>query len=101
MTVTETRRVDDELLGVTIRLIEDFPEISAASVMRLVGRVVHSARDTGMPEDLVAGETERTSRILLTRRSLAAAGPAVGGWVDRSDGDVEATPSPQRKRRAP
>ncbi len=48
MTVTKTA-VNDELLGVTIRLIEEFPEVAAGSVMRLVGRVVRSARWTGVP----------------------------------------------------
>jgi hypothetical protein len=76
MTVEATRSVNDELLGVTVRLIEEFPEIAAGSVMRLVGRVVRSARWTGVPADLLAGETERTSRILLKRRSFGAEGPA-------------------------
>ncbi|MGA8245338.1 MAG: hypothetical protein WB797_00385 [Nocardioides sp.] len=79
MRVTRTGSVDDELLGVTIRLIEEFPEIAAGSVMRLVGRVVRSERWTGVPPDLLARETERTARILLARRSLPAVEPALAG----------------------
>ena len=79
MTVTEDQAVNDELLGVTIRLIEEFPEVAAGSVMRLVGRVVRSARWTGVPPELLALETERTSRILLTRRLLSAMDAALAG----------------------
>lgn len=102
MTVEATRSVNDELLGVTVRLIEEFPEVPAGSVMRLVGRVVRSARWTGVPQDLLAEESERTSRILLTRRSLGAADLAIAQLPDvGSGGEVEAARSPQRMRRAP
>jgi hypothetical protein len=47
--------------------------------MRLVGRVVRSARWTGAPPELLAVETERTSRILLTRRLLSAMDAALAG----------------------
>jgi len=101
MTMKASLSVDDELLGVTVRLIEQFPQVPAGSVMRLVGRVVHGARWTGVPPDLLPVETERTARILLTRRCSGASGADFADLSGtRSGPDVEATPVAQRMRRA-
>lgn len=73
MTRPMTIALDDDLFTLTIRLTEEYPEIPAGSVMRCVARLLRHARLAGVPEQELTTETERTSRLILARRSVTAA----------------------------
>lgn len=68
MSLDEIRVSQAQLLEVTVRLAEEFPDLPAGSVMRCVARVVRSERRHGVPEDLLPARAEATARSVLRRR---------------------------------
>ena len=65
--------IQDELMSLTIRLVEEYPEMPAGSVMRCVARAVRRTVVAGTPGDQVPAEAERAARLALERRTVARA----------------------------
>jgi hypothetical protein len=63
--------IQDELMSLTMRMVGEYPELPAGSVMRCVARAVLRATMAGTPQPLVAGEAEHAARLALARRTLA------------------------------
>jgi hypothetical protein len=68
MSLAEIRVSQTQLLDLTVRLAEEFPDLPAGSVMRCVARVVRSERRHGVPEGVLPARTEATARLVLRRR---------------------------------
>jgi len=68
MSLAEIRVSQTQLLELTVRLTQEFPELPAGSVMRCVARVARSERRHGVPEDVLPARTEATARSVLRRR---------------------------------
>jgi hypothetical protein len=65
--------IQDELMSLTLRMVEEHPELPAGSVMRCVARAARRAAMTGTPRQEVAREAERAARLALERRTVARA----------------------------
>ncbi|MGD9959524.1 hypothetical protein [Nocardioides sp.] len=78
--------VHDELMELTIRLVDEFPDFPAGSVMRCVARAARRALSAGVPGHQVSTQTERTARLALTTRLTGV--------------PEQRTPAPQSVRRA-
>jgi hypothetical protein len=63
--------IQDELMSLTIRLVEEYPEMPAGSVMRCVARAVRRAVVAGTPGNQVPAEAERTARYALAGRTVS------------------------------
>jgi len=61
--------VQDELVSLTLRMVDDYPELPAGSVMRCVARAVRLALAAGAAGEEIPAEAERTARHALARRS--------------------------------
>ena len=68
MSLAEIRDRQAQLLELTVRLAEEFPDLPAGSVMRCVARVVRSECRHGVAEDVLAARAEATARSVLRRR---------------------------------
>jgi hypothetical protein len=63
--------IQDELMSLTIRLVEEYPEMPAGSVMRCVARAVRRAVVAGTPGSHVPAEAERRARHALAGRTMS------------------------------
>ena len=64
----DAERLSTELLDVADRLVEEFAEVPAGSVLRCLATAVHMARGAGAsPEDLGTRAEELARRILRDR----------------------------------
>ncbi len=68
MSLAEIRVRQAQLLELTVRLAEEFPDLPAGSVMRCVARVVRSERRHGVAEDLLPARAGAAARSVLRRR---------------------------------
>jgi hypothetical protein len=65
---TDAERLSTELLRVADRLVEDFAEVPAGSVLRCLARAVHMVRVRGSaPEDLGTRAEELARHMLRDR----------------------------------
>ena len=64
--------VHDELMSLTVRMVGEYPEFPAGSVMRCVGRAVRGALLAGTPREQIPAHVERAARELLARRHSRA-----------------------------
>jgi len=69
MSFAEFRTCQVQLLELTVRLTEEFPDLPAGSVMRCVARVVRSERRHGVPDDVLPARAEARVRGMLRRRT--------------------------------
>lgn len=76
MSLDEIRVSQAQLLEVTVRLAEEFPDLPAGSVMRCVARVVWQQRRLGTPDVLLTSRSEDVARRLLTERLTGVPAPA-------------------------
>jgi hypothetical protein len=67
-TVRYSVPVHDELMSVTLRLVEEYSELPAGSVMRCVARAVRRALMTSTPPEQIPTWAERTARLALADR---------------------------------
>ena len=67
--------VDDDLVDLTVRMTEEYPELAAGSVRRCVARAVLRARLADVPRDRLSAQAERTARTALNGRAPVASRP--------------------------
>lgn len=60
--------VHDELMSLTFRLVGEYPEIPAGSVMRCLARAVRRALIEGTPAEQIPTRAEHTAHEALARR---------------------------------
>ena len=63
--VPESERLSTQLLEVADRLVEDFAEVPAGSVLRCLARAVQMARASGSPAEDLDTRAEETARQML------------------------------------
>ncbi|GAB3250976.1 hypothetical protein [Nocardioides dilutus] len=63
--------VHDELMSLTLRMVGEYPEFPAGSVMRCVGRAVRGALLAGTPREQIPAHVESAVRDLLAGRLVA------------------------------
>lgn len=66
--------VHGELMSLTVRMVGEYPQFPAGSVMRCVARAVRHAMVSGVPFDHIPADAERAARRVLARRLLAPPG---------------------------
>ena len=75
---TDTRRLADELEGVTERLTVEFGDLSPGAVLRCVSRAVYASRRAHVQPAQLAGVSESVARQMLRlRRGTAMPRPRV------------------------
>ena len=72
---------NDELTDVARRLVEEYADFPAGSVLRCLTRAVDGARSWGCPPQFLASTAEGSTRWMLAQLRNAAAGrtPTVTG----------------------
>jgi hypothetical protein len=65
--------MQEELMSLTVRMVGEYPELPAGSVMRCVARAARHAVIAGTPRNQIPGEAERTARLALAGRDRAVA----------------------------
>jgi hypothetical protein len=63
--------VHGELMSLTVRMVGEYPQFPAGSVMRCVSRAVRHAVVSGTPPDQIPGDAERAARRVLAGRLVA------------------------------
>ena len=64
----DAERLSTELLEVADRLVEDFAEVPAGSVLRCLATAVHMARGAGSPPEDLGTRAEELARRMLRDR---------------------------------
>lgn len=67
--------VRDELMSLTLRMVDAYPEYPAGSVMRCVARAVRRAWMVGTPHEQIPARAEHAARRALARRNTQQALP--------------------------
>lgn len=71
----EIRDIRDELMSLTLRMVGEYSEVSAWSVMRCVARAVRRALMAGTPREQIPVRAEHAARRALAGRPPESMGP--------------------------
>lgn len=66
--------VHGELMSLTVRMVGEYPQFPAGSVMRCVARAVRHALVAGVAPDQIPVDAERAARRVLAGRLVAPPG---------------------------
>jgi hypothetical protein len=79
VTSTGVRNLNQQLLQAAERLVREYDDLAAGSVLRCYARAVQRRTRTGCPADVLAESAERLAREQLDRRRLAREGRFLTG----------------------